>query len=65
MTDKVQDIYDEDEFEGLLESARMNAANDWEEKFVADLQKKFDLYGKRMFISELQQEQLERIADDE
>ncbi len=65
MSEKVQDSYDEDEFEGLLESARMNAANDWEEKFVADLQNKFDLYGKRMFISELQQQHIERIADDE
>ncbi len=65
MSEKVQDIYDEDEFEGLLESARMNAANDWEEKFVADLKEKFDQYGIRMFISELQQEHLERIADDE
>lgn len=62
---QVQDIYQDDEFEGLLEDARMNAANDWEEQFVADLIHKFDEYGRRMFLSDAQQEHLERIASDE
>ena len=62
---KVQDNYDHDEFDGLLDSARMNAANGWEESFVSDMQAKFEEYGVRMYISEKQKEHLERIAGDE
>jgi hypothetical protein len=66
MCQRVQDLYqEEDEFEGLLEDARMNAANDWEESFVADMKAGFDQYGRRMYISDSQKEQLERIASDE
>ena len=65
MSQQVQDIYDDDEFEGLLESARMNAANDWEETFISDLSSKFEEYGKRMYLSDSQLEHLERIASDE
>lgn len=61
----MQDIYDDDEFEGLLENARMNAANDWEETFISDLSSKFEEYGKRMYLSDSQLEHLERIASDE
>ena len=39
MSQRVQDLYDEEEFEGLLDNARMNAANDWEESFVADMKR--------------------------
>ena len=62
---RVQDHYEESEFEELLESARMNAANDWEEQFVADMKDRYGQYGRRMFISDSQQETLERIANDE
>lgn len=62
---RVQDRYDEADFEELLESARMNAANDWEETFVADMKDRYGQYGRRMFISDSQQETLERIANDE
>lgn len=65
MSQRVQDIYDDNEFEGLLESARMNAANDWEETFISDLMDKFEEYGKRMYLSDSQLEHLERIASDE
>lgn len=65
MSQRVQDIYDENEFDGLLENARMNAANDWEESFVADMKTRFTEYGRRMFISEAQQTTIERIANDE
>lgn len=65
MSQSVQDLYDEDEFEALLDGARMNAANDWEEQFAADMQARYQQYGKRMFISESQVEHLERIANDE
>lgn len=62
---QIQDIYEDDEFEGLLEDARMNAANDWEANFVSDLSDKYSEFGRRMFLSESQQCHLERIASDE
>lgn len=65
MSQQVQDIYDDDEFEVLLESAGMNAANDWEETFISDLSSKFEEYGRRMYLSDSQLEHLERIASDE
>lgn len=65
MSERIQDLYDEKEFEELLESARMNAANDWEESFVSDMKTRFDQYGRRMYNSEAQQTTLERIANDD
>lgn len=65
MSERIQDLYDEKEFEELLESARMNAANDLEESFVSDMKTRFDQYGRRMYISEAQQTTLERIANDD
>lgn len=65
MSDTVQDHYTEDDFESLLDDAESNAANDWEEGFVSDMKERFQLYGKRMYISAAQREHLERIADDE
>lgn len=62
---RVQDHYDEADFEELLETAQMNAANDWEERFVADTKDRYGQYGRRMFLSDSQQETLERIANDE
>lgn len=65
MSQRVQDIYKDAEFEELIEDARMNAANDWEESFVADMKARFSEYGRRMFISDTQKDHLERIANDE
>lgn len=65
MSQRVQDLYEEKEFEELIEDARMNAANDWEESFVADMKARFSEYGRRMFISDSQKDLLERIANDE
>jgi hypothetical protein len=65
VSERIQDLYDEKEFEELLESARMNAANDWEESFVSDINTRFYQYGRRMYISEAQQTTLERIANDD
>ncbi len=65
MKQRVQDLYEENEFDGMLENARMNAANGWEESFVADMKTRFAEYGRRMFISEAQQATIERIANDE
>lgn len=65
MSQRVQDLYKEKEFEELIEGARMNAANDWEESFVADMKDRYTQYGRRMFISDSQKDHLERIANDE
>ena len=65
MSDIVQDHYTEDDFESLLDDAESNAANDWEEEFVAYMKARFQQYGKRMYISSAQRARLERIADDE
>lgn len=65
MSQRVQDLYEKDEFEELLDNARMNAANDWEESFAADMKTRYEQYGRRMYLSDAQQEHLERIANDE
>ena len=65
MGQRVQDLYKETEFEVLIEDARMNAANDWEESFVADMKTRFAAFGRRMFISSAQKDHLERIANDD
>ena len=66
MTQQVQDLYDDEaEFKELIDCARMNAANDWEEKFVAGIADKFKEFGRRMYLSDLQLEHLNRIAGDE
>lgn len=63
---QIQDHYpDLTELEGLLDAARMHAANDWEEQFVADMQERYEQYGKRGFLSDAQKQQLERIANDQ
>lgn len=65
MSQKVQDLYSESDFEELLDDAESNAANDWETQFVDDLKAKYEQFGRRMFLSIAQQEALERIANDE
>ena len=65
MSEKVQDLYDEDEFQSLLDDAEANASNDFESKFVSDMQDRWEQYGKRMYLSDNQKEILERIANDE
>ncbi len=63
---QVQDLYPTlTEFETLLEDARMNAATDWDEQFVADLADKYERFGERTYLSDAQQIQLTRIANDD
>ena len=63
MSQQVRDVYDDEaEFSELLEAERMNAANDWEESFVAGLIEKFEKYGSGMYLSDLQNDRLKRIA---
>lgn len=66
MSQQVQDIFDDEaEFKELLESAKNNAANDWEENFIAGQIEKFEEFGRRMYLSDLQLEHINRIAGDE
>ena len=65
MSEKVQDLYDEEEFQSLLDDAEANASNDFEINFVFDMQDRWEQYGKRMYLSDKQREILERIANDE
>lgn len=65
MSDTVQDHYNPDDFESMLDDAEINAANDWEEEFVAAMKERYAQFGKRMYISAAQRSHLERIADDE
>jgi len=62
---KVQDVYTEQEFIDLLDEAESNAKNSWEETFVSDMREKFNEYNVRMYISDKQDEILNRIANDE
>ena len=62
---KVKDNYDEREFQDLLDSAEENASGNWEMTFVSDLQDKFEEFGTGMFLSEKQEDILNRIANGE
>ena len=63
MSQQACDVFDdESELKEMLEIARMNAENDWEENFVAGLLEKHKKYGARMYLSDLQLEHLKRIA---
>lgn len=61
----IEDVYERYEFEDILESARMNAGTDWDEEFVKDMKARYDQWGMRAFLSDAQQEQLERIAGED
>lgn len=62
MSQTVSDLYDD--FEDVLDVAESKARGAWEEQFVADLRDKFDEYGERMFLSDRQDEILQRITGD-
>jgi len=61
----VADKYEDNEFEDLLDTAESYAANGWEQQFVSDMQDKWQQYGRRMYLSDKQDEILNRIAADE
>ena len=64
MSQQVRDLYDnEAECSELIEAARMNASNDWEENFIAGLIEKFEKYGGGMYLSDLQNDHVNRIAN--
>ena len=58
----VADKYEDNEFEDLLDTAASSAANGWEEQFVSDIRNKWEQYGARMYLSEKQEEILNRLA---
>lgn len=65
MSQQVQDLFDDEaEFSDLVESARMNAADDWEENFVKGIIAKFKQYGREMYLSDLQLDHIKRIAGE-
>ncbi|SFP38639.1 hypothetical protein SAMN05216229_10282 [Geopseudomonas sagittaria] len=60
----ITEIFDRtEEFAALLGAAELNANNDWEEQFAADLRVNFQRYGTRTYLSDSQLETLERIAE--
>lgn len=60
---KVRDLYEEREFQDLLDEAENNASGRWETEFVSDMRDRFEEYGTGMFISDKQNEIINRIAD--
>ncbi|MNR27173.1 hypothetical protein D3C85_1444330 [compost metagenome] len=60
----IQEIFDRpEEFAALLGAAELNAGNDWEEQFAADLRTNYQRYGTRTYLRDSQLETLERIAE--
>ncbi|GAB3249017.1 hypothetical protein [Chitinimonas naiadis] len=59
----VQDLYTAEQFEAVLKDAEMNASTDWEEEFVADLITRFKEFGRRMYLSDSQNNRLQQIND--
>lgn len=52
-----------DEFVSLLAAAELNASNDWENKFTADISANYQRWHGDMYLSDSQLENLERIAN--
>lgn len=53
MSQQACDVFDdESELKEMLEIARMNAENDWEENFVAGLIEKHKQFGMQMYLSD-------------
>ena len=52
-----------EEFTALLAVASLNASNEWEEQFTADLGANYQRWRGGMYLSDSQHLQLERIAN--
>lgn len=52
-----------DDFVSILAAAELNAANDWECQFTADISANYQRWRGGMYLSETQLEKLERIAN--
>jgi hypothetical protein len=62
MSQRVCDLYDDRDFEDLLNDAKNSASGSWEDNFISDLESKYETYGSDMFLSDLQNDHLARIA---
>jgi len=65
MSQRVCDLYNDSEFEDLLNDAKDSAEGSWEDTFLSELESKYDEYGSDMFLSDLQNDHLTRIASRE
>lgn len=63
MSQRVCDLYNDREFEDLLQEALGKASSDWENDFVSDMVDKFNEHRNDMFLSDLQDDHLNRIAN--
>lgn len=52
----------QDEFERVLGLAESNASTEFEMEFIASMRINYDKFGMRMFLSEKQEQVLDRIA---
>lgn len=60
----VSELYQDNDFNELLDDAESNSQNDWEIDFVSSIKERYEKYGGRMFLSDPQQTKLENIAND-
>lgn len=51
-----------DRFLAVLVAAELNATSAWEMEFTSDLRERFEKWGYRMQLSDLQHQQLARVA---
>lgn len=51
-------------FLAVLVAAELNAETNWEVEFTNDLRERFETWGHRMKLSDLQHQQLSRIAGE-
>jgi hypothetical protein len=54
----------EKRFLAVLVAAELNARSAWETEFTNDLRERFETWGHRMQLSDLQHQQLTRIAGE-
>lgn len=64
MTTVADEFDNVEDFDALLNEARMQASTDWEEDFIADLLDRFERFGSAMSLSERQLETVRRIAGE-
>lgn len=61
----VQQFGHRDRFLAILVAAELNAHTAWEIEFTDDLRERFETWGHRMKLSDLQRQQLCRIAGED
>jgi hypothetical protein len=61
----VQQFGHRDRFLAILVAAELNATTAWEIEFTGDLRERFETWDYRMLLSDLQRQQLCRIAGED